>query len=777
MQQFRILRTVPYVLAILFLFSCNKAKEEYYERPEWLEPPIYQQLQEKGNFTNYLKLVDKANYTQTLNGAGYYTVFAPTDEAFQSFFAKYNFSSIDDIDSTFAKDIVTYSMAVTPASYETIDDFQDGTTTASPETTLDKAFKRTTYNYKWVYKESDVNGVERYVIDFNSSPGVAGSATQIFNSDDFNQKNIPFFTSAFMAQRGISAADYNYFYPDKALTDFNVVDAQVIEKDLWAENGIIHVVDEVIAPLNNLEEILAETDDCSEFKHMLDKFMIDYVYAFEDFQLKYEQSSGQRQDVYMKAYRGAAFNLNCENYIGGYLANTQRMNAQTDGYTLFAPTNKAMQDFYNDKFFKYGYNSLEEMPDYIINEFVNAHMFINTVWPTRFATTTNLYGEEARFDAYSDVRKKEMGSNGVFYAVDKVQATNAFSTVLADVLLNPDYSLMYQALLDVEPMAENLKSTNARYVLFPISNNQFKQAGLEYNSNSNSWVFTDDVNRPDLGTNPSTALARLLYLHIILVNDDSFDITKGNGLVRAYNDEYIGYNNGRVYGSGNTVALRPRIMSPIESGAINGQSYALSNAIMFSNGNIGDVLSVSSINENYKATSVMAYLRKMASATYVNDEGIETYLTGTVYNEANKQIKDISNTSFITVFLPNDAAIEKAVEDGVLKSIANFANGTLGPEVLAQDNLALENFIKYHIIKSNIKVGDVLSTHLSTYRKLDDGTFATLKIDGDNAANPGTLTVTDNQGRTANVVTSSTMAYNILGNRAIVHVIDNYLTY
>jgi uncharacterized surface protein with fasciclin (FAS1) repeats len=173
----------------------------------------------------------------------------------------------------------------------------------------------------------------------------------------------------------------------------------------------------------------------------------------------------------------------------------------------------------------------------------------------------------------------------------------------------------------------------------------------------------------------------------------------------------------------------------------------------------------------------MAYLRKIANATYVNDDGVATYLNGTVYNDDNQEIKDISNTSFITVFLPNDEAIAKAVEDGVLPPIENFANGTLGPDVLAQDNQTLENFIKYHIVKNNIVVGDVLSTNLSTYRKLDDGTYATLEVNGDNSTSPGTLTVTDNQGRTANVVTSSTMAYNILGNRAIVHVIDNYLTY
>lgn len=777
MQRSICLRIFTFILALSTIYGCNEAKEEYYKRPEWLEPPIYQQLKEKGNFINYLKLVDKANYTQTLNAAGYYTVFAPNDDAFSEFLSQNGYSSVDDIDSTMAKEIVTYSMAITPASYETIDDFQDGTSTATLESTLDKAFKRTTYNYKWVYKETDVNGIERYVIDYNSSPGVAGNATQVFNSDDFNQKNIPFFTTAYMAQEGISATDYNYFYPNAELSEFNVANAKVVEKDIWAENGIIHVVDKVIPPLNNLEEILEETDQCSEFKNILDKYIVEYKYAFDNFQLKYEQSSGQRQDIYMKAYRGVAFNLNCENYLS-FSQSSRQMDAQIDGYTLFAPTNSAMQDFYNDKLFNYGYTSLDEMPDYIIQEFVNAHMFMNMVWPTRFASTTNLYGEEARFDINSNVKKIELGSNGAFYAVDKVQATNAFSTVLADVLLNPDYSLMYQALLDVEPMAENLKGTKARYLLFPISNEQFNQAGLTYNSTSNSWEFTDDVNRPDLGSNAFTALQRMLYLHIVLLNNnEEIDLMGNSGVIKAYNDEYIAYNRGRVYGSGNPRSSQPRITEKIESGAINGQSYALSNPILFSNGNIGEVLSVTSISSDYKATQLMAYLRKIANATYVNDDGVATYLNGTVYNDDNQEIKDISNTSFITVFLPNDEAIAKAVEDGVLPPIENFANGTLGPDVLAQDNQTLENFIKYHIVKNNIVVGDVLSTNLSTYRKLDDGTYATLEVNGDNSTSPGTLTVTDNQGRTANVVTSSTMAYNILGNRAIVHVIDNYLTY
>lgn len=765
------------VLMLLLFFSvwingCNSEKEEYYAKPDWLEPSIYQQLSDRGNFTLYLACVDKAGYKDQLSKSGFYTVFVPTDEAFTRYLSEKGYGSIDLIDSVLAKQIVSYSMCITPASYEKIDDYQNESTSATEANTQNKAFKRTTYNYKWVYQETDpVEDDVKSVIDINRISGVAGSTVSTLLNDDFNQKNLPFFTASYMSLRGISAVDYNYFYPGVELSDFNVVDAKVIEKDVWAENGIFHVVDKVIEPLSNLEEILTQSDDCSEFKSLLDKYVVKYELADENFLLKYEQTTGSRQNIYLKYYEGCCFSPNCENYL-----RATAMDAQIDGFTLFAPTNEAMQTFYNQKLFKYGYTTLEELPDYIIEDFVNAHMFMTTVWPTKFSATNNLYGEPARFDANSDVVKRVFGSNGVFYAVDKVQATNSFSTVLGDVLLNPNYSLMYQALLDVEPLAENLKSKNANYLLFLISNAQFAEAGLAYNPNSNRWEFTHATGTPDLGTVESSALTRLINLHIVLLDkDQTFDLMNGSGVIKTYNDEYIRYNKGSVYGSGNPTAKRPKINNPVNSGAENGTSYEMSRAMLFSNGNIGDVLSVTTTNSAYKATQLLAYLKKIANATYEN-EGVPTYVSSCVYNASSGVIKDIANTSYITVFLPNDVAIAKAVADGVLKSIGDFANGALGPDVLSADNQAMENFVKYHIIKGNVVVGDVLSTNLSTYRKLEDGTYARIRIEGDDTGT-GSLKVVDNQGRTANVVTSAVAAYNILGNRAIVHVIDNYLAY
>ncbi len=752
-------------------------QSDYYARPATLAPPIYQQLQDSGQFTHFLQCVDKSGYDKTLKGAGFYTVFAPTDEAFKKYLSENGFSSVADISTELATRIVTYSLCVSAASFEQIDDFQNSSPTVSLENKRDVAFKRTTFQYKWVYSDFDhIDQVQRDVVDMNaveSEVPVPGN----FEIDDYNQKNIPVFTSSFMARKNVLASDYRFFYPETELTDFNVVNAKVLKRDLWAENGIIHVVDKVIEPLDNLEEILAKTAECSEFRNVLNKYMVTYTLAGEPFQLKYEQSSGTRKEIYIKDYPQASFALNCENYLkfgGG-----SQMDAQVDGWTLFAPSDEAMTKFYTEKFFRYGYRSLSEMPAFVIQEFVNAHLFRTTVWPSKFSITTNPYGEEARFNLSTDVSKGEIGSNGIFYVVDKVQNTNAFNTVLGDIILNPDYSLMYQALYDLEPLVATLKNPISSYLLFLVTNDQMTKAGFKYNPASLAWEFTADPGRPDLGTHPRTALSRFIYMHIVLQNAemlaDGVDLMNGSGVLKTYGDEYIKYNKGEISAGGNLSGQRPRITSVIDSKPQNGTSYSMDRALLFSNATIGGILSVSSLNSQLRATTLLRYLEKIANATYVNDEGNVMYVSNCVYNTTTKAIKDIPNTDIITVFLPNDPSMTAAASSGTLKALASFApNGN--ENVLGTDNLALELFLKYHIIKGNVPVGESSTGEYTTYRKLDDGTYATLFVQSVKG-NPGSITVTDGKGRTAKVITSSTSTYNILGNRVIVHVIDNYLSY
>src|SRR5687768_11514725 len=106
----------------LLLINCRKkAFDDYYGRPESLEPPIYQQLEKKGNFKNLLSLIDKGGYKTTLAAAGYWTFFAPNDAAFTKFFQDRGISGPENIDSAAARAIIQYLLVYNAFTKETID--------------------------------------------------------------------------------------------------------------------------------------------------------------------------------------------------------------------------------------------------------------------------------------------------------------------------------------------------------------------------------------------------------------------------------------------------------------------------------------------------------------------------------------------------------------------------------------------------------------------------------------------------------------------------------
>jgi uncharacterized surface protein with fasciclin (FAS1) repeats len=716
-------------ICILLISGCNKEIEEYYQRPDWLEPAIYKNLKDKGNFNSFLTCIDKAGYKDILSSAGYFTIFAPTDSAFNEFFAANGYSSANDIDSATVKKIVTYSLVYNAYTREKLDDYQS---TSLQTWVPDVAFKRKTAYFKWVYEDT-VNGSWHKVFDQNGVLLLPESGST-FNSDDNNNKHIPYFTSEYMASKGISAFDYNYFFPETEFSGFNVVDAEVTGQDILAENGVIHTVDKVLLPLPSLEELLASNPDYSDFKSLLDKYIVEYDLAPSAFLNRYEEVSGERADVYIKTYPFLNFAPNCENFMrygGG-----QEYDAQTDGWTLFVPNNTSIQNFFKRKFLVY-YKSLDNMPVSLISEFINAHMFRTSVWPSKFETTTNLFGEPARFDPQSNVIEKKFGSNGIFYGTNKVQETDAFYTILGEIILNPDYSLMLQGLRSTE-LFYVIKNPNVTLTIFMIPNSIFETLGLSYDADRNSW----NLDNPDLGTNASVAINRLINLHIVL-GKSLTDLT-GDDIIETYNGEYIRYQSGLLWAAGNS--QRSELLVPSKKKeASNGVSYVLKKALRYSIDNVGR-----EIEGNPNFTRYYEYLTKSAEA-----------VAGFVYTPSTKAITNVIATENNTILIPNDTAIDAAIRDGVLPKIsyAAFTDAQL-EKVL--------KFVMYHIVAKVIVVPDGnVSGKRETYHKTIDGkTYMNITNE------PGNITFTDNDGRSARIVLSNS---NVLSNRAVIHQIDNYL--
>ena len=208
------------VTAITMVQCRKKALDDYYGRPDTLEPGIYQVLEAKGNFKHFLAAADKAGYKSTLSGAGYWTVFAPHDSAFQVYFAANNISGIGALSEEACRKLVTYALVYNAFKQERISDYQSNTGWIE-----NVAFKRRTANYTGVYDAKDTSGADIKAIASNRN----NNGAQYYVIADNNNKYIPIFETNYMTGKALTAADYTYFYPGSSYSGFNVADAQVVE--------------------------------------------------------------------------------------------------------------------------------------------------------------------------------------------------------------------------------------------------------------------------------------------------------------------------------------------------------------------------------------------------------------------------------------------------------------------------------------------------------------------------------------------------------------------
>ena len=249
--------------------AARKKVNEFYAPPANLDPPVYQQLQAKGKFTQFLSLIDKAGYKQTLKYCGLLDdLCSRLIQLFKMilslllFYKAKGISSVSAIDSVTAQSIVQYLLVFNAFNKDRLDDYQSnlGWITNS-------AFKRRTAYYTGFYNDTTAAGQAVVAIASNrNNQSIATAGTPYYVSSDNNNKYIPFFTSDFLANNGLSSSDYTYFYPATPFSGFNVANAKVTQQDIAAGNGVIHIIDHVVTPLASLDQFLRTKPEYSEFR-------------------------------------------------------------------------------------------------------------------------------------------------------------------------------------------------------------------------------------------------------------------------------------------------------------------------------------------------------------------------------------------------------------------------------------------------------------------------------------------------------------------------------
>lgn len=728
------------ILTLMVAFaSCRKQEfDAFYGRPETLADPIYQQLQAKGNFTSLLACIDKAGYKDILGKSGYWTMFAPNDDAFKKYFTEKGITGVDQIDATAATSIVKYALIFNAFKTDRLGDYQSNIGWVP-----NSAFKRRTAYYDSVYTEV-VNGKNVKVVASNRNGGWVFA--------DNNNKYYPYFIKTFMSANVLSAADYNYFYPGVAYTGFNVPGGNVVESDIFAENGIIHVVDKVVLPPASIDQYLASHTQYSEFKKLLDKFAVTYAYS-PDLSTKYQILTGLTDSVKVKLYHpGLVFSPNNENYL-----KLTDNDGQSSGWTLFAPNNAAFSTYLNTYILEY-YNTVDRLPINVALDLINCHMWQLPVWPTKFANSFNLNGEEARFNATADVLDKQILSNGFFYGTNQVQKANVFHTVYGAPYLNPAYSLMIRA-LDISGIRIRVIVPKVKYTMLLMNDGSFKSAGYDWNILNNNFQYTPPGGTTVIGGIAPSNIYRMQDMHIMQGEITSFS---GSGMVETLGGEYIKYNNNRIFSSGTMDSIDiskqsipvVKIKGADYRQATNGRDFYVNGLLSFTTKNVG---------EHIKKYGTLVTDPFYSFYQYLINNPISV-------NKTTVEIQGVSLGVNYTVFIPNEAAIKQAVRDGILPGVVATGVPNYVPTD-ANDIAKVTKFIQYHILNKNTIAPDgVKAGSYETLFKDSNGDVGTVFII--NQLN--NLSVKDMNGRTATTVNANS---NIMSNRTLIHQIDGYLKY
>lgn len=733
----RILRiSSGFLLLLLFLTGCVKKEfEEYYARPDNLAQPIYQQLEVRENFTSLLACIDKAKYKETLSHAGFWTFFAPDDDAFQNYFTENGISGVADIDSATARKIVTYGLVYNAFRKDQLSGYQ-----SSAGVIPNQAFKRKTVYYDFVQTES---GSNRKI--------VASNRNGYYIANDNNNKSIPYFTGSFMNAKGLSGSDYNFFYPGITYSGFNVADASVVNADIVAENGIIHEIDKVVLPLLSIEQYIASNSDYSEFGTLLNK-MASYV-SNDDLTHRYQVLTGSTDSVFVKLYRSAlGFSPNNENYILG------GTDSQAGGYTFVVPKNQQVIDY--TKYLLIYFGTFEAAPPEVLNDFINSHMWTSQVWPNRFTTSANFQGEAPTITIGNIVDKKLL-SNGVFYGTDKVQEANVFRTIYSKPYLDPRYIFMTRG-LNAE-LKYSIINAQVKYTMFMMPDVSVRAAYYDWSSERNTWsYFPSSATSADFSTNARDRFYRILQTSVTQPNINLTDLS-GQGIVEMYNGEYVKYDNNKIYASGN-IDNGNYLVPDSSKTLVNGTVYYTHEVVPAGKLSTGGLLT-------FTERQIGSHINALAAADPATFGSFNSFLiNSSIWSASTLTILGTTAGNFYTILIPTNAAIVNAVIAGLLPGNTTTGVPVFNPP-LALDKDKVVRFLTYHILNKYTVVPDGVKS----------GAYATLLANSN--GDPTYITVINqlNSMELRDAFNNSAMVVlsksNNLSNRTVIHSIDNFLKY
>ena len=464
--------------------------------PAGWDRSIYSWLDEQGDFTTMVKLINDLDYRDVLAKTGSKTLFAADDQAFDRFFKNNSWGVKKYEDLTVAQKRKLLFGAMINNSYQV--QALSSTPNASGTPVEGDAMRRSSalepFDNVQILEKKDIPNADYW--------SMYQGRDSLVVLHDATETPMIHFIERYMVNKQITNEDYDFLYnhtTHRQSGDASVNGAQIVEQNIRCLNGFINRMSEVVTPLPNMADIIMSKPNTTVFAHLLNRYSV--LDCMDDetkdaynasrgthvdsvFQLRYfsERSQGK---AFNKSHNQVSEDFGELPYDPGWNSYNVPSNStgstamQQDMAVMLVPSDEALNKYWEEgagAALRKSFGSWDNVPYSTLTEFMSANMLesLSGSVPSKFQFILNDAADPMGIKT-TDVDSVWLACNGAIYLTNRVFTPTSFVSVMYPTVVDKNMSIMLWAIKKLNYQAY-LNSLNARYSFFLPSN----KALLEY---------------------------------------------------------------------------------------------------------------------------------------------------------------------------------------------------------------------------------------------------------------------------------------------------------
>ena len=718
----------------IFLISCEKesALERYYYQEGNFSGSIYDALDSIGLYKHFLLGIDSSEIANQLKNT-LVTVIAPSDRAFENYFAKYGYATLSDIPISELQDLIGQHVVTWPNSPTSFE--------------IDPLYYKRQSNMaqRTVTKYDQINQIDRTIV--SEAKYLQFYFQKMFNYYGATEEDYRLLTGAEISQA----------------TGFNIYDVAV-DSIVPYGNGWVYYVNKVIEPVQNLDDWLINGEDYSLFSTLFDRYSLYYVDNVVNRTIPVKRSNLFQNNRYYRIDMELCFET------VGYIKKGSSLISlkASSGHTVVAPKNDVLEEFIDQNFqnypgFKESLNTVDKFSldgihiHNIVRSILAPYMFVGQlIFPSVFLSDggvnaldgTNIKLDEFLIDEYA------LCSNGYAYGINSYVVPRTFKSILKPIFTSPDYKYFTAAVLAAK-ISGFLNDKQANYTLMLPTDEAFIKNNIllldvytynnDYGGNVDPTEGLHETVFLDMrGTQPVRLdvqdLFDIVFSHVFTEN---ITPSSQKQFTKSVLGSYVGITQDSVWSGGNiedrwetgTFVIPEVILDLTGDGTDNGSVYVVNDLIKSPTYSLGQMISTNPVYSRFKDLC--------GSSGLLSPDG-----TMNVYG------------NYPTVFVPTNAAIDQFISEGKLPV----------------DEKELQDFIKYFFVDRDVFTSHSISGEVPTLCKDEklSSEFSIVYKKAELIGSPGNLQIKGiNNTSFLNVINGEDS--DIICSNGIIHLVDGVL--